>query len=106
MLWNLSPPRIRIEVAALEIAHRADTDLVLELDGSTHDTADARDRDADRDLDDLAQGQVIPRLRYRQVFGTPCRTALRLEALLRLRGWESAGHPCDRDVCDFWGRSS
>lgn len=76
-------------------------ELVIEMDGRTHDSPDARDIDADRDLDDLSAGHVVPRIRYRQVFGTPCRTATRLESLFRLRGWDGAAHPCDDPGCDL-----
>jgi hypothetical protein len=197
--WNLSPPRVRVEVAAIEIAHRAaddlaaisalasvvgarrtvadrlrveverrgrlrrrtlltevlvdleqgtqsvlehgyldrvvrphglpeptarqarvvatagaqyrdaahdDLGLVVELDGQLHDASDARDDDADRDLDDLARGKVVPRLRYRQVYATPCRTASRLAALSRDRGWDGTPRPCGGPDCDFRGGSS
>jgi hypothetical protein len=75
--------------------------LPIELDGSTHDTREARDADADRDLDDLATGRVVPRLRYRQVLGTPCRTAALLGRLFRLRGWAGVPHPCASPTCDL-----
>ncbi len=99
-------PRVGVRGAEYRDVEYVDLGLVLELDGATHDTAEARDEDADRDLDDLATGHVVPRLRYRQVFGTPCRTALRLEALLRLRGWRGSGHECGQDSCHLRGRSS
>lgn len=87
----------------------ADLDLPIELDGQLHDETAARDDDADRDLDDLAEGQVTPRLRYRQIFGTPCRTAARLAQLFRARGWDGEPRPCGEPGCDVaaqWGRSS
>lgn len=77
----------------------AEFGTVVELDSRWHDTDEASDRDADRDLDDLASGQITPRLRYRQVFGTPCRTAARLGAILRNRGWEGTATACSED-CD------
>lgn len=67
---------------------------VVELDSRWHDNDKASDRDADRDLDDLASGEVTTRLRYRQVFGTPCRTAHRLGSILGQRGWEGTAEPC------------
>lgn len=67
---------------------------VVELDSRWHDTNSAADRDADRDLDDLADGRVTVRLRYRQVFSTPCSTAARLGALLRQRGWPGKPVSC------------
>ena len=85
-----------------DVAH-ADVELVVELDGKLHDAAEARDDDADRDLDDLAGGKVTPRLRYRQVFATPCRTASRLAVLFRARGWDGAARPCESPGCDLRG---
>jgi hypothetical protein len=64
---------------------------VVELDSRWHDNERAADRDTDRDLDDLAAGRLAVRLRYRQVFGTPCATAVRLGAVFRVRGW--SGRP-------------
>ncbi|WP_157559636.1 hypothetical protein [Nocardioides sp. Soil777] len=77
-----------------------DLGLAVELDGVTHDTATARADDADRDLDDLASGRVVGRLRYRQVFGTPCRTAAQLAAVFRGRGWEGTASACG-PACDL-----
>lgn len=79
--------------------HYDDLGLPLELDGVLHDTSIGRDDDADRDLDDLASGWVVPRLRYRQVFTTPCRTAARLDALFRLRGWTGTARSCGGPGC-------
>lgn len=81
-----------------DVAHD-EVDLVVELDGQLHDRSEARDDDADRDLDDLARGKVVPRLRYRQVFATPCRTASRLAILFRARGWDGAPHACGLPGC-------
>lgn len=62
--------------------------LVVELDGRLgHDSWEAENRDADRDLDDAAAGKLSIRLRWQQVFGAPCRTAERLEQVLHARGW-------------------
>lgn len=70
--------------------------LVVELDGRLgHDSWIAQGRDADRDLDDLALlGVATARLRWRQVFGTPCRTADRIGRILQQRGWAGAPTPC------------
>ena len=69
--------------------------LVVELDGAAwHDDPDARDRDADRDLDDHADGRETVRLRWRQVFGRSCRTADRIARILQRRGWTGAPHGC------------
>lgn len=80
-------------------AAHADLDLTVELDGQLHDGSEARDADADRDLDDLARGRVTPRLRYRQVFATPCRTASRLAEIFRDRGWEGTPRSCGAPGC-------
>lgn len=82
-----------------DVAH-ADVDLHVELDGQLHDQTSARDDDADRDLDDLARGLVTPRLRYRQVFATPCRTASRLADLFRARGWDGMPRSCEVAGCE------
>lgn len=83
--------------------------LVVELDGTLgHDSWKAQGRDADRDLDDLALGgKVTARLRWKQVYGTSCRTALRIALILRRRGWVGTPIPCGPD-CDVrtWGRET
>ncbi len=62
--------------------------LDVELDGRAgHAAWDAQGRDADRDLDDQAEGRESVRLRWAQVYGTPCRTAERLGRILVRRGW-------------------
>lgn len=81
-----------------DVAHD-DVDVVVELDGQQHDSSDARDDDADRDLDDLARGKATPRLRYRQVFATPCRTASRLAVLFGDRGWAGIPVACGSPGC-------
>lgn len=86
-------------------ATHADLGLVVELDGQLHDGSEARDDDADRDLDDLARGRVTPRLRYRQVFGTPCRTASRLAVLFAARGWAGMPRSCCDPGCEVGGSS-
>lgn len=83
----------------------ADLDVSVELDGRLHDGVEARDADADRDLDDLARGRVTPRLRYRQVFATPCRTAACLAVLFAIRGWDGAPRSCGDPGCEV-GSSS
>lgn len=66
--------------------------MVIELDGRlNHDSWEAENRDADRDLADHVDGKLTVRLRWRQVFGSPCATAGRVAAVLRSRGW--TGHP-------------
>lgn len=69
--------------------------LVIELDGRlAHDSWTAAGRDADRDLDDHAEGREVLRLRYAQVVDHPCRTAARVGAVLRRRGWAGTPRPC------------
>ncbi len=69
--------------------------VVVELDGRVgHDGWAAGGRDADRDLDDRAEGRETVRLRHQQVFGTPCRTASRIAAILRRRGWTGSPRSC------------
>lgn len=84
-------------VGAMGAAYRdAEYDgLVIELDGRLfHDNARQRDRDMDRDLDTHAEGRAPVRLGYGQVFGRPCATAARLEAVFRRQGWRGRARPC------------
>ncbi|GAB2456564.1 hypothetical protein GCM10027062_41020 [Nocardioides hungaricus] len=72
--------------------------LTVELDGRLgHDSFAGGGRDADRDLDDQAEGRSVVRLRWHQVFGTPCRTAERLARILQRRGWAGTPRPCGPD---------
>lgn len=61
--------------------------LVVELDGRLfHDSATARERDFERDLDAAVDGRSTVRLSYGQVFDRPCSTADKIGALLRRHG--------------------
>lgn len=72
-----------------------DVGLVVELDGRlNHESWSAQARDAERDLDDAASGRTVVRLRWRQVVGTPCRTAERIARILTLRGWDGRLRAC------------
>lgn len=72
--------------------------VVIELDGRFgHDSWEAGNRDARRDLADAAAGKVTVRLRWGQVFGTPCETAGQLETVLRRRGWGGRARRCGPD---------
>ncbi|MGB0101491.1 MAG: type IV toxin-antitoxin system AbiEi family antitoxin domain-containing protein [Nocardioides sp.] len=72
-----------------------DLGLCVELDGrSAHDSFEAGQRDAGRDLDDEAEGRQVLRLRWSQVFGTPCRTASRVGRTLQRLGWTGSPRPC------------
>lgn len=75
-----------------------DYDLVVELDGRAfHDTPEARDRDALRDLAELAaSGSATVRVTYGLVFADACRTAEWIATVLRQRGWRGALLPCPR----------
>jgi hypothetical protein len=69
--------------------------LVVELDGRLfHDTAAARDRDFDRDLDAAVDGRTTVRISWGQVFDRPCRTAEQIGRLLQQRGWTGAPQAC------------
>ncbi|WGL51946.1 type IV toxin-antitoxin system AbiEi family antitoxin domain-containing protein [Nocardioides sp. BP30] len=69
--------------------------VVVELDGVLgHSSWEAQNRDADRDLADAAAAIVTLRLRWRQVFGTPCATAQRVATVLQQRGWRGTPLAC------------
>jgi len=70
--------------------------LVVELDGALgHDSWRDQARDADRTLDDLAElGTVTARLRFHQVFDTPCQTAARVGRILTRNGWSGTMKSC------------
>lgn len=96
------PTRQALRVVAEDAGRREYRDaewqgqaLVVELDGRQfHDSAGQRDRDLERDLDDLTSGRTTVRLGWGQVSRRACRTARRLERMLRDKGWEGTGHPC------------
>lgn len=74
-------------------------DLIVELDGRLfHDSAAARDRDLERDLDASIDGRLSVRLGWGQVVSRPCATAAKIGALLAQRGW--AGVPLACPSCD------
>lgn len=67
----------------------------VELDGRAfHESARQRDADLDRDLAAAMGGLTTVRLGWGQVFGRPCRTAERVAALLRRRGWRGQFRTC------------
>lgn len=88
-----SPRRQRSDQAGgrrvLRDAAHAAYGLVVELDGRAfHDTAAARDHDAERDLDAaVGSGLSTVRLTWGQVTTRGCRTAARIGLLLQARGW-------------------
>ena len=93
------PKRQRVARAAPAVRYR-DVDypaygLVVELDGRLHhDTAEARDRDIERDLDSVVDGGTTIRLGWGQVFDRSCRTAARVAAVLQRLGWNGAPTSC------------
>lgn len=74
--------------------------VVVELDGQAyHDSAVARDRDALRDLAELAAGEApTARVTYGLVYRNACRTAEWIGTLLRRRGWPGPLGRCP-DCC-------
>jgi len=77
-----------------DVAYRAQRTLV-ELDGRLfHDSARARDRDLERDLDAATGGEVTVRLGWGQVLGRSCATAYRVGAVLQRGGWDGAPIAC------------
>ncbi|MGA5546346.1 type IV toxin-antitoxin system AbiEi family antitoxin domain-containing protein [Mycobacterium sp. NPDC051198] len=78
-----------------------DRRLVVELDGLLfHNTASARNKDVERDLDAAVDGLSTVRLSYRQVFDRPCRTAAKIAQVMRRHGIAVSGHACGPD-CEF-----
>lgn len=72
----------------------AEQDFVVEIDGRLfHDTTRQRDRDLDRDLETLADGDQTARIGWGQVYARPCRTA-ELGRALRRRGWAERPRAC------------
>ncbi len=93
-------PRARRQVGEQTAGGRVYRDvdfgrLVVELDGRLHhDSAEARDRDFERDLDAALLGKSTVRLSWGQVFARPCSTAAKLAGLLTRQGWRGTPHPC------------
>jgi hypothetical protein len=69
--------------------------LLVELDGRLfHDSAAARDRDLERDLDAAVELRASLRLGWGQVFERPCTTAAKLAAVMRHHGLAVKPVPC------------
>jgi len=69
--------------------------LVVELDGRLfHDSASARAKDLERDLDAAVDGRSTIRLTYRQVFDRPCQTAAKIAHVMRQHGMTVKGRAC------------
>ncbi|KHO17701.1 type IV toxin-antitoxin system AbiEi family antitoxin domain-containing protein [Mycolicibacterium setense] len=75
--------------------------LVVELDGLPfHNSASARNKDFERDLDAAVDGRSTIRLSYRQVFDRPCQTAAKIAQVMRRHGIAVSGHACGPG-CEF-----
>ena len=75
--------------------------LVVELDGRLfHDSASARNKDFERDLDAAVDGLSTVRLSYRQVFDRPCQTAAKLARVMQRHGIAVSGQACGPG-CEF-----
>ena len=69
--------------------------LVVELDGRLfHDSASARGKDFERDLDAAVDGRSTVRLTYQQVFDRSCQTAAKIAQVMRQHGIAVGGHAC------------
>lgn len=75
--------------------------LVVELDGRPfHDSASARNRDFERDLDAAVDGLSTLRLSYQQVLDRPCSTAGKVARVMVRLGIPVHGRACGPD-CAF-----
>lgn len=72
--------------------------VIVELNGRAfHDSAEAYDADAERELAErAASGAESLRVTYGLVFRTGCRTAAWIATILRRRGWEGSLRRCPR----------
>lgn len=72
--------------------------VLVELDGRMfHDSAQARDRDLERDLDAAVDRRGSIRLGWGQVFDRPCATAAKLATVMRLHGLDVRPRSCGPD---------
>lgn len=72
--------------------------LVVELQGRAfHSGKQAWDADLERALDDMVGEKASVGLGWRQVLGTPCRTAGKVARLLQQRGWSAGPLRCGPD---------
>lgn len=70
--------------------------VVVELDGRAfHDSPEARDNDARRDIAELAMTDAVTaRVTYGLVFNDACRTAVWIGRILRRNGWRGTVRRC------------
>jgi hypothetical protein len=74
--------------------------LLVEVDGRLgHETWADRVRDAARDRQVLGHELATVRVHWADVALTPCRTAVEVGAVLRLRGWSGEARVCRRRDC-------
>ena len=73
--------------------------VCAELDGTAAHPADEQWRDKRRDNANAVQGIVTLRFGLLDLGDRWCETAADVAAVLRLRGWTGAAHPCSRPVC-------
>jgi hypothetical protein len=73
--------------------------VCAELDGTAAHPADEQWRDKRRDNAIAVQGIVTLRFGLLDLGGRRCATANDVAAVLRMRGWTGAAHPCARPVC-------
>ncbi len=90
--------RQRRAAAAAKVSYR-DAEygqrLIVELDGRLfHDSATARNRDFERDLDAAIDGRSTVRLSYQQVLDRPCQTAAKIAQLITRLGIAVDGRAC------------
>jgi predicted transcriptional regulator of viral defense system len=75
-------------------AYYEEYQLAVELDGRTAHPDDERRRDRQRDNQAKARGVETARYDWRDVYATPCETALLQAQILRRRGWRGTPKPC------------
>jgi len=73
--------------------------VCAELDGTAAHPADEQWRDKRRDNAIAVQGIVTLRFGLLDLGDRRCATANDVAAVLRMRGWMGAAHPCTRPVC-------
>lgn len=86
--------------------HYAELGLIVELHGRAfHDSPEAYDADAERELAERAVGgSESVRITYGLVFRTPCRTSTWIAAILHRLGWQGTLRRCPR--CPPAGRAA
>ena len=73
--------------------------ICSELDGTAAHAADEQWRDKRRDTANAVLGIITLRFGFVDLGDRRCETASAVAAVLRLRGWTGAPHPCSRPNC-------